>query len=451
MKKAYIILLLVICTLPLLLTPVLGETSSAEKRELAASPSLFEEGTFNASFSEELDDWIADHFIFRSELITANNSLKASLFGTSDEDQVIVGKSDWLYFSQTTDDYLGLNPLSESDIGRISSTLELVSEYVEAQGSRFVFAAAPNKNTLYPENMPAYYRKTDQPTNLDRLSAALTGRSYFADLRSALQSMQEQSYHARDSHWNNLGALCGYNVLMDTAGKPHETFADASWEWKKTWDGDLDSMIFPSLGYKDEQAVFDIDWTYRYTSNFHSEEDVLITTENPEAEGSLLIFRDSFSNALLPFLAQSYGTAKFSRATPYSLYELENTSYDTVIIEIVERNLHNLLLSAPVMPAPERTPLEQDVAVQNAVVRTRQLNGMQHFYGYLEDTADTGADPIYLQFSRGDSVWYAEAFPLCESALLGDEPQGRQGFSAYIPAERCDGYTVSVVMPAGDR
>ena len=80
MKKAYVILVVALCCLPMLLFPIAGEKTSAEKRELAAFPSLFEEGRFNASFSQEMDAWITDHFSFRSELITANNLLKATLF-----------------------------------------------------------------------------------------------------------------------------------------------------------------------------------------------------------------------------------------------------------------------------------------------------------------------------------------------------------------------------------
>lgn len=87
---------------------------------------------------------------------------------------------------------------------------------------------------------------------------------------------------------------------------------------------------------------------------------------------------------MLPFLAQRYETAKFSRAVPYALYELEDTPYDTVILEIAERNLRNLLMSAPIMPAPlteeAEAPLETD-----AVLKTRTVNGYRHYYGYLEE------------------------------------------------------------------
>ena len=204
-------------------------------------------------------------------------------------------------------------------------------------------------------------------------------------------------------------------------------------------------MIFPKLGVQDWQAVFRTEWTYQYTSNFHSEEDLLITTENKCGSGSLLIFRDSFSNALLPFLAQRYQRAKFSRAVPYALYELENTPYDTVILEIAERNLRNLLMSAPIMPAPVTGEAEAPLTA-DAVLKTRTVNGYRHYYGYLENADAQNARRIYLRLSNGTDVRYAEAFPIYESALLDSEEVQNNGFSAYLPADQTDGYQVSVVI-----
>jgi hypothetical protein len=64
-----------------------------------------------------------------------------------------------------------------------------------------------------------------------------------------------------------------------------------------------------------------------------------IHTKNPRETGNILVFRDSFGNALYPFLAESYGGAVFSRKAPYSAALAEKYGADTVIIEIAERNL----------------------------------------------------------------------------------------------------------------
>ena len=51
------------------------------------------------------------------------------------------------------------------------------------------------------------------------------------------------------------------------------------------------------------------------SSNF----DPRITTVNPVKEGSLVMYRDSFGNALLPYMADAYANAYFSRGIPYQL------------------------------------------------------------------------------------------------------------------------------------
>ena len=330
-KKIYVIVLAAVCALPLILTPLFGESESAEKRDLAAFPSLIKDGGLNLSFPAELDDWITDHFVFRSELITANNLLKSEIFATSDEDQVIVGEEDWLYFAETADDYLGLNRLSDRDIERIAMVTDLMEEYVAGKGGRFVFAVAPNKNTIYPEYMPDYYRQTAEATNLDRVTGLMSGRPYFADLRGALLKAKEEGeplYHARDSHWNNLGAVCGMNAILDAAGKPHETYQAVPWSWERTWDGDLDAMIFPSLGYKDRQAVFDVDWTYEYTSNFHTEEDLRITTEN--ADGTLKYGLIDSINRMIKDSTVMLDDDPKQVGSPFNNKVKEVTGYETV-------------------------------------------------------------------------------------------------------------------------
>ena len=75
-------------------------------------------------------------------------------------------------------------------------------------------------------------------------------------------------------------------------------------------------------------------------------EDILIQTTNPNApNGRLLLCRDSFGNALHPFLAEDFREATITRQMPYPLSSVQ--AGDTVIVEIVERNLGNLLEYPP--------------------------------------------------------------------------------------------------------
>lgn len=435
LKIVYIVLICAVLAAPLLLLPF-ADNTSAEKRKLSAFPSLVDEDGFNLEFPSEVDTWLSEHFPFRSQLISVNNYLKASLFKTSDEEQVVVGKENWLYFSETLPDYFGDNCLSDLQLQKLLTTVSLMQEYTENNGAKFVFTVAPNKNTVYPAYMPDRYRRTEKPTNLQRLTSALKPAAYFADLYAAVTTdTNERLYHARDSHWNALGALHGYREIMRAAGRDTAMFDNAAYTWETNWRGDLDDMIFPALDIKDTQAVFNVDWSYTFTSNYHSEEDIFITTENEGGEGALLMFRDSFGNALLPFMAQSFKRAAFSRATPYDLRNV--VDYDTVVVEIVERNLANLLKTAPLMPALQRQETDVQPAT-DAFVKIRQKDDFVHVYGTLKD--DTAN--VYLELSKDGETVIVQAFPILESELLG-ETADINGFSVYLPQEYAN-HTITV-------
>ena len=57
------------------------------------------------------------------------------------------------------------------------------------------------------------------------------------------------------------------------------------------------------------------------------------------------MFRDSFGNALYPFMAEDFREATITRQMPYPLAQVQ--AGDTVVVEIVERNLANLLKYPP--------------------------------------------------------------------------------------------------------
>lgn len=418
--------------IPVYTMPFMEQSSTAEnteKRELAQKPALFTEGKFNRDFFEGMGDYLADHFTLRSELVAAQSELKG-VFGVSSSEDVVMGKDDWLYFDKTMPDYTGETTLSDLQAKRLHRTADLMAEYVEGQGAEFVLTIVPNKATIYPEYVPYYYPAATSPTPLHTINKVLKEEDWYVDMTAALTAEKDtQLYHKRDSHWNNLGARVGYDTLMKAAGGKAGAYADTPYTIESVWDGDLDKLLGSS--YKDEQAVWQKKFTYEYTSRFRGEEDVLITTACADGEGHLVMFRDSFANALLPLLAEQYATATFSRALPFALDLTETEEADVVMVEIVERNLTNLLAYAPKMVAPvRRMPTATDHGKYVTAKAEKKGNYIQ-----VSGFTDGIADRIYLAV---DGVAY-EAFPIAEGDATADN-----GFTAYLPAD-CAGKTVTLL------
>lgn len=334
------------CLLPsagMLLVP---PTQAAANERLSPAPVLrLESGAWNPAVFDETTAYVADHFALRQQLVTINAALRTGLLASSPAEDVIYGRDGWLYYAKTLDDYQNRATLSQDEARQLAQTVRAMQDYCQARGARFVFTIAPNKNSLYPEKMPARYLRADSPGNYALLRPFLQefGVNY-ADLFTDLSGWDETLYYKTDSHWTNRGAALAHDLLMDTLGLPHTVFGQADYTVERVHRGDLYEMLYPKGAAYEEQQVYA--HRFAHVREPRSAEDILIETMCVDApNGRLLFCRDSFGNALYPFLADSFSAATVTRAMPYPLADVQPG--DTVIVEIVERNLPNLLKYPP--------------------------------------------------------------------------------------------------------
>lgn len=467
----YSTLFIGICLVPVALIPFSNSDGTAENRALTEMPSVkTEDGKINFEYFSQFENFFSEHFAFRQNFVTVDGKLKAEFFDTSANDDVIVGKDDWLYYAYTTDDYMNISTLSDRAINNIHHNISMLSDYCLANDAFFIFTVAPNKNSVYPEYMPSRFIKTENTSNLERFNSVYTTHSdewfkmmisstiipddvkqqvqYFTycDLKNVLIDAKADSvipvYHKTDTHWNSRGALVARNALLDIFSEDFDTFSSAPYKAVKSWSGDLAEMVYPSDVPLDYQVEYDIDYTYSYMGRFRGFDDISIQTICEGKDRSLLMYRDSFGEAILPFMAESFGSAEFSRAVPYKTDSIANGTVDTVILEIVERNLGDLQKYAPVMPAPvvddttynaiitEPTVVSQENSI---TIKCDDSGSYLHIYGELCD--EFFKDNSSRIFVTANGVNY-EAFNAFEDKLLKrTEEINDNGFSLYIPKE----------------
>ena len=431
-------LFVVICCIPVFTMPFFADNSNAEKRQETEAPSItLEDGSFNWEFPTLFDSYLSDHFAFRTPAVTLASILKAEL-GTSNQEKVVVGEEDWLFFGETLDDFMGKNLLSDYDVSRLAKVISLMNEYVVANGGKFVFAAAPNKNSIYGEYMPYYYLGNSGKSNLDKLTSILGDEDYYLDLKSLLIDAKSLGtlYHKRDSHWNNLGASVAFNEICKKLGLEVTDYSSLSYSIQKNWQGDLDNMIFPALGILDDNAIFEKEYTFKYGAKYKAPEDLLISTTGKGANSSLKVFRDSFYNSLLPFFAEEFQTAEFTRVMPYRITATVDEG-DYVIVEIAERNLKNLLNEAPVMTAVPKNFVSLE-KIDAVTIKNEKSGKFSHIFGSLDANIDATKLAICVTIDGVSS--YYEPFPIFEQELLGE---GENGFSLYLN-ELPEGAEISV-------
>lgn len=423
---AFTALFIALLAIPVWLSPFFGTGTGK-----APSP-VNSEGRFDYGFAAKADEYLSDRMSAGKWLITAYSGAVETLLHTSVKDKVIVGRDGWLFYADTLDDYTGRSAPRNGELEMLCRTLELVNEYVTSTGGSFVFIAAPNKNTVYPEYMPLNYTQGSD-SFLTALDAAMAGKSYYLSLSTALRDAGVQTYHKKDTHWNSLGAAVAYRMTAEALSRRYTDYMSVGYTLREDHDGDLSAMLMPAWRRPDTQAYFNTVRGFSYKGNFRSTDDLIIETQG-DGEGSLLLFRDSFGVALYPLMAGDFAEAYISRVVPYRLDLLATAPRDAVVIEIAERNLRNLLYEAPVIPAPKRNAPEEAAELRTDGIKTEVVRGLTHITGSTGDFY--GA--VYLRIEASDGTFYFEACPQL------DADSSACGFSAYIdiPSDSIKGIAV---------
>ena len=424
----------------------------------APPPRLVVDGRPNLAAPRDFEAWWETAFPLRSQLVGQWNQLQQSLLLSPGSSRVMVGRDGWLFFAETLPDATGSGRLDDAALRRMATTLRLIDEYLTQQGVDLQVAVAPNKHSLYGEQLPGWLRAwlpADAASqHIERLGAILgdeTPRVRWLDLLATLGEAQspveagtphtQLLYHALDSHWNQRGADLAYRAIARGFNWPAASLEPDAADWRRDWEADLARMQRPDRLVLDWQAYRAEDpQPYRFTRPVRSMEDVQFTSLNDAAEGHLYVYRDSFANVLVDPLSRSRGRVDYSRVVPYDLTAAASSGADEALILIAERNMNYWLQATPILPAPQRVPqvLGQPAALPELGlslaydVETRgdyQFLNARWLPGEDDETGRLIAATTQVLVEVAGQLY--EAFPIHEDGSLQDDiivP----GFSLYL-------------------
>ena len=209
---------------------VLGARPEAfENRALAELPAPSDGWSFFPDFTT----WAVDHLPLRQQAVEAYAAGSETVFGeppsygTTDQGplggapggertdseatefpQVIQGEDGWLYLGADVSNMCD----PTRDIDETFDRLDRLARAVEDSGRRFVLTIAPDKSTIYPDNLPdTYLGEECASERRDAFWEVLRSSppDWYVDLREPLEEQQEESgpiYRPTDTHWAPRGA-----------------------------------------------------------------------------------------------------------------------------------------------------------------------------------------------------------------------------------------------------
>lgn len=292
------------------------------------------------------------HYQGRQARIELYNALLFHTLDVRSYANVLRGNDGWLVYTGegNIDDYQNVHPFSPGELEEIRRELETAQEWMNIQGITFLVVVAPNKETIYPEAVPVDIRKIGKYSRLDQLTTYLQTQSSpvnLLDLRPVLLAHKPASllYYKTDSHWNDTGAFYASAEILKAVDRgafdAFPRIEDFEIETGEV-SGDLARML-PMNPMIRETASWLHPGKGTQAHIIERTERVITISEvnNPDLPRAV-IFRDSFTDQLEPFLSEAFSRAVYPWSFRVDRNLVEQEKPDVVIFEIAERYLDKL-------------------------------------------------------------------------------------------------------------
>lgn len=362
---AIVVMFVVACALPLIVTlsNIAHGQGTVQEERTAATPrmprSLREftrlPGTFKWYFEER--------FGMRKELIRAHGRAKVYGLGMSSSRDVLIGQDGWLFLSgEGALDYTRhARPFTQREVDDWIQQLLENKQLAESRGARYLVVIAPNKHTTYSDYLPADLAPLAERTRVDQLLEAAEGKLEILDLRPTLRLGRDQGrvFHRTDTHWNMLGGWFAACAILDRLAVGDECSSvvrdAAPLRTAMVAGGDLARLLGLQSDWREEDiepraglaALTDQAGSEAHWAHLDVPIREHLAVHSDQGEGTAVIFRDSFGEALIPWLSESFARTVWVWSYAYDHQVVLLEEPDVVIQQLVERKLMTLKSVGP--------------------------------------------------------------------------------------------------------
>ncbi len=327
--------------------------SENENRYFADKPSFSLENVLSGKFMEDTERYIDDQFPQRDFWV----SLKSDFLRLTGRKEI-----NGVYLAG--DGYLIERWLeSEFDEKRLAENIEALNRFVQRHPEQAITVMlVPTAGMILKEKLPENAPMFDQQTAYALIYDQLDGVSYI-DLNSLFAAHSTEAlYYRTDHHWTTYGAFLAYSAWCAVNGCIAEPDRFESETVTDEFQGSLYSKVLGSHCVTDkielyrqrEEAAYDVAYNFgkTHSNTVYAGERLLqkdkyqvflngnhpeVTIRTSRRNGRhLLIIKDSFANAFVPFLLKEYETIHLIDPRYYNGsiddYMLENEINECLIL-----------------------------------------------------------------------------------------------------------------------
>jgi len=312
-----------------------------------------------------LESYFNDHFGFRKKLIRWFQNWKIGLFHDRTVYNVITGRNGWLFTSdlQMVEHYLGMTKFTPAQLKSWQTLLEKRRDWLAQRGIQYLFVIPPDKQTIYPEELPAWLAATVPAgceTKLDQFLKYMQVNSTvpILDLRQPLQAAKKiaPTYLQNDTHWNLFGGFVACQEVIKVLARqfpdlPALRLEDFQWTNLPATGGDLARMtgsdaveknyfeFYPNAGL----TAFKLSDGTNLVSLWDAHKRSLIAENPAPLAKTAVVFQDSFGLAWQKFLGYDFKKIIFMPDNrEFNAAVISESHPDVVINEMLERYFNTL-------------------------------------------------------------------------------------------------------------
>lgn len=304
-----------------------GELSPNERRILAPAPNASLSNIMSGGFSKEVDSWLQDHFPGRTFFVSLYSYLNR-FTGRNPVEGVSLGRDARLFTTP-----IGVNDRV------IETNVSKLKKFAEDNALNARTYIIPTSGYMLESELPHPHLDYHDGEIIDRFRTEL-GESYKAiSAEEVLRAYGDASglYYRTDHHLTMRGSYVSYCAIARELGLTplsESEFTKTGYEFfgtsygqsglfltppdtLETWVGSYDKALSVVTvdGSREEEHTGSLDMSCledgvvdKYAAYLYSNHGITYITNDEAEGGTLLVLKDSYGNAIVPFLAAHYHT-----------------------------------------------------------------------------------------------------------------------------------------------
>ncbi len=313
--------------------------SDTEKRNLAQFPKAGTAAVLDGTFTEDVEDYIADQFPMRN-FFTGVNAYYTLICGRNASMDIYKCESSYL-----------INAPRETDGEVFRKNMRLFDKFAAKAGIPSRLVIVPRAGHIMEEKLPAGHREFDDDAYFEYAEKELKNIRFEDVSESLIAERRRGVFYKTDHHLTSYGNYVLCKSLFDMPGEgeyektSYDGFHGTTWSgsgyWLngadtvELWDRGSDLKVTIKDSGKDEKTYDSVFFKEHLSENdmypvFLDGNHALVKIENKNAktDKKLLMVRDSYAHCMAPFLSEIYG----------SIYLVDMRYYPGAVSDLVEEN-----------------------------------------------------------------------------------------------------------------